>query len=61
MDAKIQQVEVDGLYRYPTRLLGVQDFPELCAPKEAMFPRLQNRPSKAPELATSYITEIQRL
>lgn len=66
LDAKTQWVEVDGINRYTIPLFHVQNFPQLCAPKEAVHPQLraqstERRLSKAPETPAAYITEIQRL
>lgn len=51
---KSVRVEVDGIHHYATHLLWVKNFPELCAPKEAVLPQLRSTEkqlSKAPDMA----------
>ena len=64
LETRTTKVEVEGVNRYATPLLRVQNMPSLKAPKEAVLPQLQStekRLSKDPEKAATYIAEIQRL
>lgn len=64
LETQTKRVEVDGVQRYATPLLRVQNMPQLQAPKEAVLPQLRNterRLSKDPKQAAAYIAEIQRL
>lgn len=63
LEAKTIRVDDNGLRHYAIPLLRVPNFPQLQAPKEAVFPQLCNtekRLAKTPELALTYIVEIQR-
>lgn len=64
LDKQTVRVHVNGVHRYATPLLRVKNFPQLCAPKEAVLPQLRNterRLAKNPEMAQVYNAEIQRL
>ncbi|CAM4529069.1 unnamed protein product [Leuciscus chuanchicus] len=64
LDKQTVRVDVNGVHRYATPLLRVKNFPQLCAPKEAVLPQLRNterRLAKNPETAQVYNAEIQRL
>ncbi|KAM9802571.1 uncharacterized protein ACBT44_014811 isoform 3-T4 [Syngnathus typhle] len=64
LDKHTVRIEVDGVHRYATPLLRVKNFPNLCAPKEAVLPLLRNterRLAKTPDIAQVYNAEIHRL
>ncbi|CAM4514050.1 unnamed protein product [Leuciscus chuanchicus] len=64
LDKQTVRVDVNGVHRYATPLLRVKNFPQLCAPKEAVLPQLRNterRLAKNPETAQVYNAEIQIL
>ncbi|KAJ8412825.1 hypothetical protein AAFF_G00117770 [Aldrovandia affinis] len=64
LDAKMVQVDVNGVQRYATPLLRVKDMPRLQAPKEAVLANLhsvERRLGKHPEKTTVYSGEVQKL
>lgn len=64
LEAKTVRLNIDGVNRYATPLLRVNNMPQLSAPKASVLPQLRStekRLSKSPEQAAAYIAEMERL
>ncbi|XP_067265288.1 uncharacterized protein [Chanodichthys erythropterus] len=64
LQEKTVRVNVDGIMRYATPLLRVQNMPTLHMPKEAVLPQLRSierKLFKNPQQACAYKAEIERL
>ena len=64
LETKTTHVEVGGIQRYATPLLGVKNMPQLCAPKEAVLANLRSterRLLQDPQRAAAYGAEIAKL
>lgn len=58
------QLEVERIQRYATPLLRVENMPQLCAPKEAVFANLRSTEShllRDSQRAAAYCAEIAKL